>query len=406
MPTPQAVHTRDQDRGSSKDHAEIELLRKHFQIQKAILGATELSSTDKLVAIVILSHRSNTTGKSWPSAETIAIEASLNRRTVTSALERLRSVGVITWDHRKTSRGLHNVYRFQPVEPWLDLTSKGCVTRYRFKPGVEAPLPATGVEAPLPAAGVEAPLPGVDVGALTTEAPGRDPGSLSSTQGPGVVSTRVGILDRRVGIVSTGVGIQDPTNYSENSGKNFKEEREGQAPSPKIFLPKEPEKKATTSTFNVFLEAYREERKAKYGYVGKVDPISPEQKQTIVEAVDELITLASTDGTPDPERYVCHKLIKFWFRNPGRENHLRDRMHPFRCIINDLDEVSADFLRERKILTRRPPPEADWQTDARASVAHFGQGPTPEQRNAVMGAIQSGMARGSSQPVRRPSSVG
>jgi DNA-binding transcriptional regulator YhcF (GntR family) len=66
-----------------------------FQIVDDILREGCFSAEDKLVMLSLARHASNETRIAWPSVDTIALESSLNRRTVQRRLRRMESLGVI-----------------------------------------------------------------------------------------------------------------------------------------------------------------------------------------------------------------------------------------------------------------------------------------------------------------------
>lgn len=67
-----------------------------YGFEKSILDNYELTSTETLVALVMLSHRNNKTGLCYPSHSTIAKEAKLSRRQVVRAVAGLREKGVVS----------------------------------------------------------------------------------------------------------------------------------------------------------------------------------------------------------------------------------------------------------------------------------------------------------------------
>lgn len=72
----------------------------NYNLQKQVINSTELTPTEKLVALMLIWHRNKHTGKCNPSAKTIARESGLGIATVKRAFSSLQAKGFCT--HRRT----------------------------------------------------------------------------------------------------------------------------------------------------------------------------------------------------------------------------------------------------------------------------------------------------------------
>ncbi len=86
---------------------------KKYDFERVILGREDLTATETLVALVMLSHRNNKTGLCYPSQSTIARQAKLSLRAVGMAVKTLREKGVITGE-AETGKVIH--YEFEPTQ--------------------------------------------------------------------------------------------------------------------------------------------------------------------------------------------------------------------------------------------------------------------------------------------------
>lgn len=86
----------------------------YFAVTRAIRASARLTSTQRLVLLVIAGHLSNETGIAWPSIATIAAESGLrSRRTVEYTIAALVAAGWLVRDSAAGPWGT-NVYRVVP----------------------------------------------------------------------------------------------------------------------------------------------------------------------------------------------------------------------------------------------------------------------------------------------------
>jgi len=83
---------------------------------RIVQEVNDLSSTEKLVLIVLANYFNTDLDEAFPSQETIAKNSSLSRSSVNRALDALRSKGYITIKKRRSSGQFsHNVYKVHLV---------------------------------------------------------------------------------------------------------------------------------------------------------------------------------------------------------------------------------------------------------------------------------------------------
>ena len=83
-----------------------------YDIERVILDREDLTATETLVALVMLSHRNNHTGLCFPSQSTLARESKSSRSTVIRAIAGLRDKGVLLGESHP---GKIANYQFAPV---------------------------------------------------------------------------------------------------------------------------------------------------------------------------------------------------------------------------------------------------------------------------------------------------
>ncbi len=94
-----------------------------FRMPRRWLWETSLSSTEKIVYLVLLSRRNRRTGEAVVSWMTILAEARVTRRTLAPALDSLEAEGLVVRVHqpRQGKRQGINRYRVQlPIEQVLN----------------------------------------------------------------------------------------------------------------------------------------------------------------------------------------------------------------------------------------------------------------------------------------------
>ena len=84
-----------------------------FGAIRAIRAAARLTSTERLVLLVIASHADNRTGEAWPSIPTLAAECGFTTRTIERTIAALAAAGWLARDSAASRWGT-NVYRVTP----------------------------------------------------------------------------------------------------------------------------------------------------------------------------------------------------------------------------------------------------------------------------------------------------
>lgn len=92
---------------------------RNYDYSRAILARPDLTATETLVALVMLSHRNSRTGLCYPSQATIAREAKLSRRAVNAAIRGLRDKGIVSGQQE---RGQAIQYQWEGVT----VVRRGC----------------------------------------------------------------------------------------------------------------------------------------------------------------------------------------------------------------------------------------------------------------------------------------
>ncbi|UWQ94827.1 helix-turn-helix domain-containing protein [Rhodobacteraceae bacterium M385] len=86
---------------------------RHNEWAFEIANHHDLKMGQRLVLLALAHHRNKSTGKCYPSLETLAKLSNLDRRTVQRHLKSLRDNGVITIEERfHSNRQLSNLYGF------------------------------------------------------------------------------------------------------------------------------------------------------------------------------------------------------------------------------------------------------------------------------------------------------
>ena len=84
-----------------------------FGVLRAIRAAARLTSTERLVLLVIASHADNRTGEAWPSIPTLAAECGFTTRTIERTIAALAAAGWLARDSAAGPWGT-NRYRVTP----------------------------------------------------------------------------------------------------------------------------------------------------------------------------------------------------------------------------------------------------------------------------------------------------
>ncbi len=84
-------------------------------------------------------------------------------------------------------------------------------------------------------------------------------------------------------------------------------------------------------SWTVLLAEYEHHRVAKYGVKGLMEPVSADKRIAVSACLNE----ARAAGV------VLGPIVKAWFDQPGRDNYLREKAHPFRALLADLDGLIA-----------------------------------------------------------------
>ena len=76
-----------------------------------------LKANERLVALVMFQHINMTTMQCWPSVDTIARRAKVNKHTVTRTVKKLEEIGLLKVTKKRTKGKFdRNVYEFSAVK--------------------------------------------------------------------------------------------------------------------------------------------------------------------------------------------------------------------------------------------------------------------------------------------------
>ena len=76
-----------------------------------------LKANERLVALVMFQHINLTTMQCWPSVDTIARRAKVNKHTVTRTVKRLQEIGLLKVTKKRTKGKFdRNIYDFSAVK--------------------------------------------------------------------------------------------------------------------------------------------------------------------------------------------------------------------------------------------------------------------------------------------------
>ena len=100
------------------NHKHCTIVEKHDLLVRVILRHPDITLADARVAAALIGHLNDHSGRCDPSAETLAAETGLERRSVVRATNHLVSLGLLRKDQRwrgGRSRSNHYVFDFTPV---------------------------------------------------------------------------------------------------------------------------------------------------------------------------------------------------------------------------------------------------------------------------------------------------
>ena len=256
-----------------------------FQALRAIRESATLRSTLRLVAFTLVSH-AGTSGESWPSYATLGRETGLDRRTAISAVAALESAGILEKIARRTEHGdrASNLYRLRIGLPERPREVDAAVVPRELDADehVDAAVVPREVDAQLDGGG-DREVPTV---------------VIAQTQGG------------------------DRTSPKHHSELSIQGER--------VHAPVECVRSEGDS-WTLFLAEYSRQRVARYGVKGLIERVSAEQRAAVNACLDE----ARSAGV------ALEPLVRSWFDQPGRDGYLREKRHPFRALLADLDGLIA-----------------------------------------------------------------